>query len=166
MLNLAFRAVAGFIAPNGDAVSELDILYPSHASLCTYTGVPPTTAIATCSARCARAYVLHRDAVACTWAAVVELCNDPARNVFEVFTKNFRAMDEAVQVLALRCWRVVAYSILSLPRNSVTRRELVVKLLLTGGHTVLRRCTAYHGLRRFAISASADTHTPCDVSAR
>ena len=64
--------------------------------------------------------------------AVVSLANDPARNIFELFTKNFRAMDEAVQVLALRCWRVTAFSILALPRSSVTRRELLVKLFLTG----------------------------------
>jgi hypothetical protein len=64
--------------------------------------------------------------------AVVELVNDPARNVFELLTKNFRAMDEAVQVLSLRCWRVVAYSILGLPRTSVARRDLVVRLLVSG----------------------------------
>ena len=67
-----------------------------------------------------------------TSAAVVELASDPSRNLFETLVKNFRAMDEAVQTLALRCWRVTAFSVLALPRNSVLRREMVVKLLTTG----------------------------------
>ena len=65
-------------------------------------------------------------------AAVVDLMLECSRNFPELLVKRFRAMDQTVQVLALRCWRVLAFSILSLPKRSPFRKQWLAQLLTSG----------------------------------
>ncbi len=111
--------MAAYLSPSDDFTCEKDVFYPAVSAV--GEALPSTVSIRVCGvtgvARC---------------SAAVDLCADATRNAAEVFVKNFRAMDQAVQVLALRCWRVMMFSVVSLPHGSVTRRDLVAKMLSAG----------------------------------